>query len=297
MPFYSIHYLFLPLMSRSFFNLLVCFILFGFSSYAQDDWEDEEEEKKAHFFIGVNLGAYFANDNTAIVYRGSPDVTPFGIDYIFNLAAYQQTFNDYFLYPYQISEYPVESVYRTSFEIGAHLGVQFNEDISIYMDVNSTQLSYEQLFTVSIDDPFNQMIGPTFQQLPIFGKETRFNLNLGTQLSLYDDESANIYFSFFGNMNAVRLEKNYIVVNNTNYAIFHTNDIGGNINQKPGGVGFGGGSGLGLKLKLNENLLADLNYNLYYTETNLTESVQSYDFHHGIGLRIIWIRSKSEDDW
>lgn len=66
---------------------------------------------------------------------------------------------------------------------------------------------------MAIDDPYNQMPGPTYKQYAIIGEEERYHINLGTQLSFFNGESSNAYFSFFANLNNVRLKRNYIVIN------------------------------------------------------------------------------------
>lgn len=274
------------------FVLLFCWCssLFSQEEEYNSNWADQEYSP---FFVGVNVGAFFANNNTAELYSGSPAVTRFGIPYVLGLQANEIIFRDFFVYPFEVADYPIESVYRTAVEIGLHLGYKFNKNISVYSDVNTTQLSYEQSFTIAIDDPNNQMIGPTFQQFPIFGEETRINVNLGTQLSLYADESTTAYYSVFGNFNAARLEDNYFVIDGRTYNIFHTVN---NVDRRPGGAAFGFGSGLGVKFHLTENVLADLTYNLYYTKINMTENIQPFGVHHTIGLRVIWSKLVEPND-
>ncbi len=149
-----------------------------------------------------------------------------------------------------------------------------------------TQLKYEQTFTIAIDDPFNQSPEPTYEQIPIFGKEKRFNLNLGTQLSFYKQNKTTIYWSIFGNLNGVQLERNYFVINNREYEILFNNPQ--DITIKPSGIGFGGGTGAGLKYQVTNNILVDFTYNLYYTKTNITETIHPYGIHHGFMMRVLW---------
>ena len=251
----------------------------------EEDWADEEE-KTSVFFGGINVGAFFANKNTAIIYTGSSDVTPYGINYIFNQPQNKLVFDQYFQYPYAVVETPQNPSYKVALDIGLHAGINLNKMTSIYVDINTSQLKYEQFFTVAIDDPASRNPEPIYEKLPIIGEEKRLNINLGTQLSLYQKESSNIYWSLFGNFNNVKLERNYIVVNNVEYEIRHTNPS--QSNTKPGGVGVGGGTGLGFKFGLTDNILIDFTYNLYYTKVNLTEAIQPYGMQHGLLLRILW---------
>ena len=82
------------------------------------------------------------------------------------------------------------------------------------------------------------------------------------------------------------MRRNYIVIDNREYDIFHTSADGRN--NRLGGIGYGGGSGLGLKFELGESILADIYYKLYYGQTNFRENYQPFNVHHSLGIRIIW---------
>lgn len=266
--------------------IFLLLILCNATLFAQEeDWTDEEE-KTSVFFGGINVGAFFANKNTAIIYTGSSDVTPYGINYIFNIPQYKLIFDQYFQYPYEVVELPQSPSYKVALDIGLHAGAKLNKMTSIYIDINTSQLKYEQFFTVAIDDPSSRSPEPIYEKLPIIGEEKRLNINLGTQLSIYQNERSNLYWSLFGNFNNVKLERNYIVVNNVEYEIKHTNPTEPNV--QPGGVGFGGGTGLGFKFSLTDNILIDFTYNLYYTKVNMSKTIQPYGIQHGLLFRILW---------
>lgn len=274
-------------------NILCLFILFNFitvSLFAQDDYLYEEEEvDSSRFSFGLNFGAFFSSNKTAFIYTGSPQVTAFSIPFVFNQPFNEQRFRDYFRYDYYIAEYPFDPVYKTSSEIGIHLGYKVGKKRvhSVYLDFNTIQLKFEQFFTVAIDDPRNRTVGPTFEQIPLFGRENRFYLNLGTQLSFYHDEAgSNAYFALFANLNNVQMRRNYFVIDNQEYEIYHRNF--NNPNQRLGGIGYGGGTGLGFKFKLTEQIKTDFYYHLMNTQTNLKEDLQAFGFQHALGIRVIW---------
>ena len=194
--------------------------------------------------------------------------------------------NDYFKYNYAVEEIPQNPTYKTAFNIGLHAGVYVSKINTIYIDINYASLKFEQNFTIAIDDPVNQSIQPTYEQFPIFGKEKRININLGTQLSLYNESKTNLYWSIFGNFNSIELERNYIIINGREYEIIHSNPQLPYV--APGGVGYGLGSGLGIKNKLTDNIKADLTYNLYYIKTKMNQNIQGFGMSHGIMVRLIW---------
>lgn len=276
-------------------SLLFSFLIFISlsSALAQKNWYEYEDKDSVRtgFFIGVNVGAFFANDKTAGFYSGSPSITQFGVEhYLFDRQDLQQTFRDYFVHPYSRDEieYPVEPRYKTSVELGLHLGYQLNKILAFYMDINAMQLRFDQQVSVAVRDPQNaNSLEPiTYYRLPIIGRESRFNLNLGAQLSYYHVEETNAYVNLFGNVNGVRLSENYFVVDGVEYQIQHP--VNGDFNQRPGGLGYGAGAGLGLKFGIAEHVSADLFYQLYYQQINLNENLKPYGYNHSVGIRVIW---------
>ena len=275
------------------FQFLFSFIMFfGLSQpyYAQDEYlyeDDEELEDTVKFSFGINFGAYFSNNKTAEIYSGRSEITPFNIPFVLSQPFNQQAIRDYFRFDYYIAEYPIETRYRTASEIGGHIEYNLSKVIDLYLDVNITQLKFEQFFTVGIIEPNNGRIdGDRLEQIPLFGEENRFHLNLGAQFSIYHDEYSNFYFSLFGSLNNTQMRRNYFVINNVEYEIFHV--ALDRPNQRLGGIGYGGGTGLGFKYKIMDHLTTDFYYNLSYAQTNLREAFQPFGFNHGLGIRIIW---------
>ena len=267
-------------------SLLLLLMLSITTQGQEDDYYGLEDEDSPRFYFGFNVGAYFANSKSAVIYNGSPNATPYGVNYIFNQPFNRQTFDNYFQYPYAVVEYPVESRYQTSIELGVHISFKVNRLISIFTEFNTVILDYENFFTVEIDDPTNRAPGPLYQQLPIIGEERRFNLNLGTQVSYYEKDGTNAYFSLFGNVNDTEMQRNYIVVDNVNYEIFHQTD--NNMDPRPGGIGFGLGGGTGLKFHFTDRILGDLYYSLNYTKAYFSENFQPVGYNHSIGIRLLW---------
>lgn len=277
-------------MKTKLFLFLLSFTCCTINVFAQDDYlyeDDEELEDTVKFSFGINFGAYFSNNKTAEIYSGRPDITPFSIPFILSQPFNQQAIRDYFRFDYYIAEYPIETRYRTASEIGGHIEYNLSEVINLYLDVNITQLKFEQFFTVGIIEPNNGRIdGDRLEQIPLFGEENRFHLNLGAQFSMYHDEYSNFYFSLFGSLNNTQMRRNYFVINNIEYEIFHV--ALDRPNQRLGGIGYGGGTGLGFKYKIMDHLTTDFYYNLSYAQTNLSEAFQPFGFNHGLGIRIIW---------
>jgi opacity protein-like surface antigen len=249
------------------------------------DWTDQED-KTPLFFIGINVGAYAPNKNTAIIYSGTDDVTNYGINYILNVPSYKQTFDTYFQHAYSVEELPLNPTYKLAFNIGVHSGINLGSGHAIFLDINTSKLNYERVFTIAIDDQKNKSVDPTYEQIPIIGNEKRINSNLGIQLSLYHKNQINFYWSAFGNFNKINLERNYIVIANQEYQISHRNPT--QPNKSIGGIGFGGGSGLGFKYNIADRIWIDFTYNYHYTKSKMNDSIQSFGGHQGMTFRIIW---------
>ena len=73
-------------------------------------------QNESGLIIGVNIGGYSANKNTAGLYKG--DVTTNNIYTIFNNPNYKTNFDNYFQYPYEVVETPINSRYRIGLEVG-----------------------------------------------------------------------------------------------------------------------------------------------------------------------------------
>lgn len=254
--------------------------------------QDDEDEFEPSFSFGINLGAHFANKNTALLYSGDASQTQWGILRTMDLPLNQQRIRNYFQnQPYQVVELPLESRFRTTFEIGMHFNYQLSPTFSIFADLNSLRLEYEQFMTIEVNNPNNSSPQDDLERFPVIGEENRFNLNLGFQYNYYYEEGLMCYLSFLGNVNDAEMRRNYFVINNFEYEIQHPVD--GDFTRKPGGVGYGGGIGTGLKFRLGYKIYADLYYTMLYTKTYMSETLQPYGTHHSLGLRIIW---QSKDD-
>jgi len=266
------------------FTAFLCFHLLFIR--AQDVWDEYGKEDSLRFFVGANVNVYFPNHNTSVLYSGQPNVTPFNVPFILNDPNNRPIFDNFFRGPYQVAEYPFESRYRNAVELGFHALYKPWSALGVFLDFNVVQIDYEQFVTIQDDDPNNNIPGPTLLRFPIIGEENRFNLNLGLQYFYYQGESSRAFFSVFANANNVRVQSNYILIDNQRYDIFHFNNNAADL--QPGGNGFGGGLGLGFQFDVSEHMVADLHYQLASTEVNLTEVVSERGLQNSLGIRVLW---------
>lgn len=269
------------------------FIFFILKPYTQEPNEDEG----GNVFFGLNIGGYKSNGKTAVIYNGN--VTTYGVNYFFQNSFVKPELDLYFKYNYRIESFadPSKMKYRNTLNIGGHGGIKLNENISIYADVNLLKLKVEDFFTVAINNPNDySVIGDKYEQIPIFGEESRTNINIGVQSSFYNKDDVSAYINVFGNVNNSKLEKNYFVINNKVYTIIHNAIANGSVNGQvnlqqrvpPGGVGYGGGLGLGAKYKFNSKFTFDINYYTIYKRTRMNENLKPFGINHALVGRIIW---------
>ena len=133
----------------------------------------------------------------------------------------------------------------------------------------------------------------------------RTNINFGYSYDLYNENGIIIGFPFFAQITNARLQRNYFVINNQQYNIYH--GVAGQINTNPGGTAFGGGAGLTGSIKFNDQFSFLAGYYAQYSKINLIENneltaydensqqipgntvtIKPWGLHHSIFARIIW---------
>lgn len=263
--------------------LLFCLIVVKTLNLAA---QDDEIFSKKGAFMSLGFGSYFANSNTAVMYDGVSKYALIGIGYYFTIEPFKTQFEEYFKYPYEIVELPENLKYRPGREISWQLGYRFEDGSAFYAEANFAQLNIQDAFVVAIDDPNRKSPEKLFQQIPVFGKEQRLNINTGFHIPVIHEKGFTAYLPLFANINSTKLESNYFVINNQQYQIVH--NFPGVTNTRIGGMGFGGGSGLGVKLQFKKNFSLDIGYNLIYSRIRMTEELRPFGLHHSILAKIVW---------
>jgi len=273
---------------------LLIFILTPLLYFSQDNGNK--------LVLGVNIGGYAANKNTAGLYNGN--VTPINILSIFDNPHYQPNFINYFQYPSYIYDIPRNPQYRIGLDVGVHIGKRFQNG-ELFAEINFANISVQDFFIVAIEDPNNLSPDPTYEPIPIFGEERRSNINFGYSFDLYNKDGIIIGFPIFSQINNVRLQRNYFVINNQQYNIYH--GVAGQTNTNPGGTAIGGGAGLTGSIKFNDQFSFLAGYYAQYSKINLIENneltaydensqqipgntvtIKPWGLHHSIFARIIW---------
>ena len=241
-----------------------------------------------NFVIGINGGAYLANNNTAILYGGN--YTSYNVSSIFNNAITKPAFDQFFQYPYSIYDIPIDIKYSLGTEIGFHLWSQKRKS-KIYVDINFSDLKVQDFITIAVDDPNNQSVDPNYVPISITGKEKRNMINLGILKTIYQESNISILAPFFLQVLEVKISENFIIVNNQQYNIPHNNSSL-NLNQSTSTYGLGIGSGLALNYFIDKDLSFDIGYHIQYCKTNFSKQLNPWGIQQSFFGRIVLNGSK-----
>lgn len=258
--------------------IVFIFLFSTFSVFGQGGPSENEMELKK-LFIGVNVGGYFANKNTANFYNGYESG---GMSRVINTQVYKDQIDQQLIYDWSFGQFPEEMKYSVALQLGMHLGYHVSESFALISDVDIINLKVKDVVTFYIDDPNNGSPEPTIETMPILGEEKRLNINLGFQNYLSNENNTFFYWSMALNVTSSKFVNNTLKVRQNTYYIGDPLWVG-NVNPntgtvvnengrtKPGGIGVGGIAGIGVKFKFNSNFIFDLGYNLNYTTVNLTD--------------------------
>src|SRR5690606_20476047 len=144
-------------------------------------------------YVGLNLGFYFANKNTARIYNGCGYqrdgliISNFSQSWLNqaingNIETQRRTTEAMEVDPgeWEFSEYdmPVNMTYRPSFMFGIHLRYMFNSDFGVFTEINGTFPVTVGQFTI-LDKRTSNNPGEMRRKFIIRGEEQRMFINVG----------------------------------------------------------------------------------------------------------------------
>lgn len=252
--------------------------------------QDEEASDVRSFFVGVHAGGYFANKNTAFFYNGN---NTYGVQRILSTRIYNDQLDQEFQYSWKFGEFPEKMRYNPAFAIGGHIGTYISDGFALVLNAHFVRLKLQDVVTFQVDDPNNNMVGPSIVTAPITGAEQRFHVDIGFQHDLSNRNNTSFYWSGAINGTVTQFEENTIKVGNLPAWNIGDPFWFGNGGVTPRGFGIGGQAGLGMKFRFNEQLVFDLGYQLIYTTIKLNHERQTTPFQdrglqHMLYARIIW---------
>lgn len=233
--------------------------VFSIAQEEDDPWDFSDREG---WSFGLNLGGYFANKASAIVYNGEAlyDINDiqaqvYTIEERLNLnqQTIQQVTNliaaEAFFIPFD--SYPQLIRYNPGLMVGLHTGYRFNNENSVFVDINYANLRAADKFTLETNLLPDPSQGTSDIRLyNIIGEEDRLNIQAGYRAGLVINEDMNWYFEGGGSFLATRMVNNFVEIEGTTFDLWIGTQGGfGNIqgpasNLTATGLGFFGGTGI-----------------------------------------------------
>lgn len=268
-------------------------------------------------YIGLNLGAYFANKNTARIYDGhgyrrSGEIIKSFTSTWLNQAiqgtpqAEDRTSTAMGLAPgewiFTESDMPGTMTYSGSFLYGGHLRYMFSSDFGVFLELNGTNPVTVGEFTIqdltaSGTDPSQVQ---TFRKFGIRGEEQRLMVNAGLHRVMFREQrerqgkSTAIlpYVDAGFNMTFVKFQENFIELGsqgNVDLMAFYNNQgvFQDNANVLTG-VGFGGFAALGAQITIGRKFTIDMGYSASFETIKLGE-VKELGIQHQLLFKAIYM--------
>ena len=245
--------------------------------------------------FGLNVGGYKAHKYTSVRYDGfdgeyqgdgAKYVYDFGVDYYLGLGTsspysiYNQIRQQYNDLDFQRHQFPENMRYNLGLALGVHIGSRFDEFSSFFVDIDIANLKLADALTFEIDDPANQTAQPTLEIEQITGKERRLSSNIGLHFGLGDDVEGHPYFEIGGNITAVRVEENAMIVKERKYVLTQWSRNANRIYSQAdyGSLGYGVFAGLGYRMRLQEQLPIDVGATCMFTRVGLGPNTPSLPY-------------------
>lgn len=283
------------------------FLFFAFTcvtpAFSQDDlddgWDDDavEDEEGPRFFVGANVGGYFANQSTAKYYNGDGTYTN-GVAWIWQGVNVNGTTNVNYDRirlalgdrDFELGQTPDSMRYNPALLTGLNVGYMFTAKSGVFLDVNIINLKLVDAVTLFVEDGNNQFSEPIIYQATINGEEKRLSVNLGYRQLFGEHPRAWPYLEIGGVFNSVRPSQNQVIIENLTYNILPAVNNGFNAPTRLGGTGFGAMLGGGLHYKMNPKFRFDIGLNLKYEKIALLpEAQREYNLQTVLFVRFLFL--------
>lgn len=248
--------------------------------------QEDENSGGSSFYFGINAGSIMANKYTAPYYSGYSDFSIkdlIGIQTIYN-QIYNKIQKDFVL-----SEYPSNERYRWGLDLGLHLGYYLDESTALFSNINVQRIKTQEVFTISATDPANPFGDPIIFPESVIGEERRMQIDLGVHIDYGDRYKAGGYLELFGSFNAVKAQKNDVIIEGLRYSLLRQSTIYNRYDV--GGIGWGAGIGTGVRMKFNDKFSFDVGANASFQRINLWEEYRpiKLKLNPQVYVRILWL--------
>lgn len=228
--------------------------------------------KTQGWYFGFNIGAYFANKQTANYYNGSgvnritavinPD------NYSYGYANYQYIYDklgsrDFFI---DTTQFPTNMKYDPSINIGFHFRKVMKDKFSIFFETDYAKLKTNGIVILSfINSPY-QNVDSLTNLAPITGQEERVDINVGLSKG-FTKGLISPFVAIGLNMNNVKYIKSEIQI--AGKIFNYDNPYYSQYKIKQGGIAFGVFMNTGLEINFGNDAMLNLVGNFNYKRINL----------------------------
>lgn len=260
--------------------------------------EKDTTENNVGVYVGINLGAYFGNAHSAAFYNGAPE-NENNLNYIFNNQYYCNDIDTLLREPWEWeNDYPRNMHYKPAISIGFYLKYNFINNFGAFLQFNLAKLTAQDAFSLTI----SPRLYPTFQDIrlyPIWGKEMRYNIDLGVSRMFDFSRRLGLSVDFGINLNNTLVKENKIRIDNPETeAAKEFSIVNVYLNQqyqpgvqlteyniRQGGIGYGLFLGTNLRLIFNDYISIDPGVSAFYSKINL-KGYNSFRFHYYLFVRM-----------
>jgi hypothetical protein len=272
-------------------------------------------------YVGLNLGVYFANKNTAFVYDGSGYTRDGATITDFNATWLNQAIQGTIIaqnrtsiamggipsdeWEFTESDMPQLMTFSGSFMYGGHLRYMFNSDFGVFLELNGTNpVTVGQFTIINTNQAVSNDPGQSgIQTFGIRGEEQRLLINLGmhrVMLRKAMEQKGNYnptvlpYFDAGMNMTFTKFQANFIdmgpEVGNVDLMTQVLDNSG--FNQLDAnvltGVGVGGFAAIGGQITIGRKFTIDIGYVASFETIKLGE-VKKLGLQNQIVLKAIYM--------
>ncbi len=241
---------------------------------------DSVKKPSSGFYLGANVGMYFANRNTAQYYNGA-GVN--GVDSVINHSYNYPQIRERLNYDFKLAELPAKMRYSPSLLFGLNARYSI-KNFGIFANFNITKLKTKDIFTIEILDPGNTLSQKIYKQESISGSEQRAIIDFGFNYIFKSKGIAKPYIEAGININDTKFLDNKISIEGLDFSIVNYYYSYHQLEQ--GGIGMGAFAGFGLDMTFSEYITIDPGINLYYTKIKLGD-IDEYKLNSTFYFRII----------
>ena len=270
--------------------ILIFFVFTSLNLLAQD---------KKTFFVGLNVGAKFANKYYAYRYTGAyQNELPLIFD---NPQIHQNIYEILGNKDFAFDLFNENYRYSPAINYGILLGYAVSPNLQASIDANFSQLKVKTSYSLEVFDPANQTSQEQYFTGYIIGEEGRFNGKFNLDY-ISDGDKTKFIIGAQGIFSAWRMEQLLIELSNEQflYNLYSVHNPTNNFTKKTSGSGWGYGINLGFEYRLNEKFVGQFLYQPYFSRVEYfatksqienagsTYIKPKYRLEHDLTLRILW---------